>query len=238
MKHLSLWAHHHKWSARLLIVVCYFVLHAAGLMIGDLLLILHVHVSALSVYLFVAAAMAAFILYPSRKEKHRYHNYYVRQKTCDGILIATTFLLVISAANLRHGNNTPFSFSSARAVAPVSVSPARILTKEPPEKKSSFFQKLTTRFTHTFQKVRHWYQRLDTRDKIILTTLLALAAGLAMYGVISWACSLSCSGSEATGWIVLVAGTGVVLFLVLLAGRTINRLYRRRKEHQANAARG
>jgi hypothetical protein len=238
MKRLSFWANQHKWSARLLIVIGYLVLNAAGFLIGDLLELLGVHVSSWFIYLLCAAALCGFMAYPYPGEKHRYRCYYGKQKACDGILLTTTFLLVISAANLRHAANTPFSPSAAGAVMPASLHPSGIATKEKPSKKGSFLKKAKTKATQAFQAVRHWYKRLDTRDKIILTTLLALAAALALYGVIAWACSLSCSGPEAAGWIVLVGGTGVVVFLVLLAGRTINRVYRRRKERHSTSTGG
>lgn len=232
MKRLSLWAYHHKGAARLLIVFCYIVLNAVGFFIGDLLLLLGVHVSSLLVYLVTAAAIAAFVLYPLRIEKHRHRHYYVRQKACDALLITTTLLLVISAANLRHTDNNPFSLSVAGAVVPVAVYSSHVAANEKPAKKVSLFKEVKTSLARTFQKVRHYYKRLNTTDKIVLTALLALVALAALYGVIAWSCSLSCSGSEATGWIVLVAGTGIIVFLVLWAGRTINRAYRRRKERR------
>jgi hypothetical protein len=232
MKHLSLWAYHHKGAARLLIVFCYIVLNAAGFLIGDLLLLLGVQVSSLLVYLITTAAMAAFVLYPRRTEKHRHRHSYVRQKTCDALLITTTLLLVISAANLRHRDNNPFRLSVAGAVVPVAVHSSHVAAHDKPAKKVSLFKEVKTSLAHAFQKVRHYYKRLNTTDKIVLTALLALVALAALYGVVAWSCSLSCSGSEATGWIVLVAGTGIIVFLVLWAGRTINRTYRRRKERR------
>lgn len=232
MKRLSLWAYHHKGAARLLIVLCYVVLNATGFLVGDLLLLLDVHVSPLLVYLVTAAAIAAFIGYPQRKEKHRYANFYGRQKVCDGLLITSTFLFLLCAANGRQADNSPFSLSPVRAVVPVALPSAHVVTNENPEKKTSLFSEVKTRLTQGIQKVRNYYKRLNTTDKIILTALLALVALAALYGVIAWSCSLSCSGSEATGWIVLVAGTGVILFLVMWTARAINRAYRRRKDRK------
>jgi hypothetical protein len=234
MKRLSLWAYHHKWSARLLIVVCYLVLNTAGFLIGDLLGLMGVHVSSGLVYLFSAAALSGCIFYPSSREKQRCRNYYLRQKTCDALLITTTLLLIISAANLRQEAHTPFHLSTAGAVVPVSPHPSGVAGNVKPAKKSSFLKDVKTALTQAFHKVRSYYKRLNTTDKIVLTAVLALLAAAALYGVVAWACSLSCSGPEAVGWIVLVGGTGVIVFLVLWAGRTINRVYRRRKESRAN----
>lgn len=230
MKRHSLWAFHHPRAARLLIVLCYLVLNVAGLLIGDLLLAMDVPVSMPFVYGLGAMAATAFLLYPQRKENHRYRNFYLRQKSCDGILITTTLLLVISAANLRHQAATPFHLPGVHAAVPAPAYSNAPAVAVKPAKKASFFKEVKTALVKSFQKARHYYKAISTRDKILLTALLALLAAAAMYGVIAWACSLSCSGSEAVGWIVLIAGTGAVLFLVFWAARAINRAYRRRRE--------
>lgn len=238
MKRLSQWAYNHPRAARLLIVLCYVVLNATGLLLGDLLLLLGVHLGTVLLYGAAAVAALALILYPQRKDKHRYRRYYLRQKSCDGLLIATTFLLVLSAANLRQQANTPFHVTQAGAVVPAAVHYPGSLTPGKPAEKGSFFKSIKNRLAHAFQKVRHYYKAISTRDKILLTALLALLAVAAMYGVIAWACSLSCSGSEAVGWIVLIAGTGAVIFLVMWAGRAINRAYRRRRERREHTSAG
>jgi hypothetical protein len=238
MKRLSLWARHHKWSARLLIVACYVVLNTAGFLIGDLLLLMGITVSSYLIYRAVLAALAAFALYPHRKEKHRYPDYYLRQKACDAVLITTTFLLVIGAVNGRHSTTTPFQLIQAGAIVPSTANSSRTLGTEKPVKKTTIFKKIGTTLTHAFQKVRNYYKRLDTSHKILLTTLVALLAIAALYGVVAWACSLSCSGPEAVGWIVLVGGTGVVLFLMLWAARAINRAYRRHKDRNVQPTAG
>lgn len=238
MKRLSLWAYHHPWAARLLIVLCYGVLNVTGFLIGDLLLLLGVHLGTALLYGGTAVAAITLMLYPQRRDKHRYRHYYLRQKTCDGLLIATTFLLIVSTANLRPGVATPFASTPVQAVVPATVYPAGSIPPAKRVTKASFLSVVRNKALHIFQKARDSYKRISTRDKIILTALLALLAAAAMYGVIAWACSLSCSGSEAVGWIVLIAGTGAVIFLVLWAGRTINRAYRRRKERRAHAPAG
>lgn len=238
MKRLSLWAYHHPRAARLLIVLCYAVLNVTGFLIGDLLLLLGVHLGTALLYSGAAVAIMALTLYPQRKDKHRYRHYYLRQKTCDSLLIGTTFLLVLNTANLPQGIATPFTITPVQAVVPATVHPAGALSPDRRADKTSFFTVVKSKVVHAFQKARDAYKRISTRDKIILTALLALLAVAAMYGVIAWACSLSCSGSEAVGWIVLIAGTGAVIFLVLWAGRAINRTYRRRRERRAQAPAG
>jgi phosphate/sulfate permease len=112
------------------------------------------------------------------------------------------------------------------------------INPEKPRAKAGFFRAVKHKIVHSFQKVRTCYNRLNTTDKILLTALLALLAAAALYGVIAWSCSLSCSGHEAAAWVVAIAGTGVVIFLVLWAGRAINRAYRRRQDRRAHTSAG
>lgn len=238
MKRHSLWAYQHPRAARLLIVLCYLVLNVTGFLIGDLLLEMNVPVSMPLVYGLAAVAATTFLLYPQRKEKHRYRNFYLRQKSCDGILLTTTLLLVIGAANLRHQAATPFHLPGLHAAVPAPAYSNAPAVAGKPAKNASFFTEVKTAVVKAFQKARNYYKAISTRDKILLTALLGLLAAAAMYGVIAWACSLSCSGSEAVGWIVLIAGTGAVLFLVFWAARAINRAYRRRRERREQATEG
>lgn len=229
MKRLSLWAYHHAWAARLLIVLCYVVINLAGFLIGDLLLVMGVQLSSLLVYLLTVVVLLAFALYPSRREKHRYRNFYAWQKTCDGILITATFLLIASAANLRHSPNTPFRVSTAQALVPVVVQPAPGTAVGKPAEKRSFLQRVKAKLVHAYHKVRNYYQSLSNTERILLLMLVGFLAGVALFGVLAWSCNLSCAGQEAAAAVVTILGIGAVAFLVVVAARAINRSHSRSK---------
>lgn len=238
MKRLSLWAYHHKWTARILIALCYILLNISGLLAGDLLLTMEVQVSALLVYLFATVLLTALALYPSRKEKHHYRNFYGRQKTCDGILITTTFLLITSAANLRHAANTPFQFTSAQAIVPVTAHQLKAPTTEKPGKKLSIYKQIKKTLANTFQKVRNYYKSLSNAERILLLVLLIFAAGLAFMGIMAWACNLSCAGSEGAALAVAIGGVGLLAFLVVVGVRAINRTRRSQRERSTQPSPG
>ncbi len=99
MKRVSFWALHHKLAARIIIVLIYVLLNLLGLFFGDIL-------SSLNIFLSPAYYLVAFLLtlggvliYPSKKRKHFYKNFYFRQKFADGVLITATFLFITYTGN-------------------------------------------------------------------------------------------------------------------------------------------
>lgn len=230
MKRLSLWAYHHKWTARLLIALCYIILNLVGFVVGDLLLSMEVQFSAWLVYLFTAVFLAAFILYPSRREKHQYRNFYTWQKTCDGLLITTTFLLVIGAANLRQAAHSPFRLSTVQALVPSSVQPPKTATIEKKEHKRSFVQKVKSKLSKAVQAVRSYWKSRTTAEKVLLIFLAVVLAAAALLGVLGLACNLSCAGNEGAALLVGVLGGALIIFLFARAIRGINRTYHKERD--------
>ena len=227
MKQISLWGQRHKWTARTIIVLCYIVLNLLALLIGDGLLANGIEVNALWVYLFTGAYLSAFVLYPFRRERKRYRSFYRWQKTCDAVLVTTSFLILIGAANLRHSANTPFQFTAARAVTPAPVHPPKPVTAEKKVKKQSFIKSIKSKLTHSLQKFRAYFKSRSLAGQIFLTVLAVLLAGLALYGVLGLACSLSCAGSDAAAAVVALLGTAAVVFLFVRALRGIRRMPRK-----------
>ncbi len=134
MKKISLWARQHRWESRVLIVVTYIILNAIGLFIGDVLFSSGIIIPASAIYITCFIFITGFILYPSKKDKALYRNFYRRQKFTDFILASTTFLLIISFGN--HYNTTqalshsPFQSIYALASKPVSTAINKNLNTE------------------------------------------------------------------------------------------------------------
>jgi hypothetical protein len=227
MKQISLWGQRHKWAARTIIVLCYIVLNILALFMGDGLLSYGIEVNAFWVYLFTGAYLSAFVLYPFRRERKRYRNFYRWQKTCDAVLVTTSFLILISAANLRHSSNTPFQFSAARAVTPVPVHPPKSVMAEKKVKGQSFIKSIKNKLSHTLQKFCTYFKNRSLAGQILLVALAVLLAAGALYGVLGLACSLSCAGSDAAAAVVGILGTAAVVFLFARALRGIRRLPRK-----------
>ena len=224
MKRISLWGYQHKWAARFLIVLCYIVLNTIGFILGDLLLYSGVEVSAFLVYLFTAVYLTGFVLYPLRKNKPAYKNFYRRQKTCDALLVTASFLLIISAANLRHTANTPFQPISVGAVVPVTQLPGKTIGIQKPNKKHSLIHTVKKKAARLFQKVRNFYNSRSTAEKAVLIFLAVVLALVALYGVLALSCSLSCAGSDAAALVVGILGATLIVFLFARALRGIKRM--------------
>ena len=234
MKQLSLWGFRHKWTSRFLIVLSYLVLNGLGLVLGDLLFSYDVQVSGFIVYGLVAAYLAVFLLYPFRKHRKQYSNYYRFQKTCDGVLIATSFLLVISAANLRHVPNSPFHFPSAKAIVPANVQPSAPPSVTKTGKVKSIIKSVKSNLSSTLQKLRAYYKSRSTGTQIVLIFLAVVLAAAALYLVLGLSCSIACAGSDGAAILVAVLGTGLVIFAFVRALRGIRRMRQREREEEAS----
>lgn len=227
MKQISLWGQRHKWAARTIIVLLYLVLNILALLLGDGLLAYGIEVNAGLVYLCTAVYLSIFVLYPFRKERKRIRNFYHWQKTCDWLMVTTSFLLIISAANLRHSTSSPFRFPAAGAVETVSIHPPKPAGVEKKEKGRSLVKTVKKKLSRTLQKIRAYYKSRSLAGQIFLIALAVLLAAGALYGVAALSCNLSCAGSDAAAAVVGLLGTAAVVFLFVRALRGIRRLPRK-----------
>ncbi|HSN07782.1 MAG TPA: hypothetical protein VLS85_02035, partial [Hanamia sp.] len=76
MKQLSFWAYNHKVAARIIIVFIYFFLNLLGLFLGDLLSSLNIVLNPAFYFIPILLTLGGVILYPSKKRKHFYKNFY------------------------------------------------------------------------------------------------------------------------------------------------------------------
>ena len=228
---LSLWARHHKWASRFVIISIYVLLHLIGFCLGNALTVHHITLPASLFYAVAFLFFAGVGGYPSRERKECYRHFYAARKTADGLLAVTTFLMMIWVAN----NAGTLGFAANKAYAAV-VQPVKPANKKPLLQR--FFSvknpiwRVLPRFdtdTRTFKKLKANVQTLrkaysDTSKggKIALTILLVLVA-LGLIGLLAGlSCNLSCSGSDGLAILVGVVGTGLVIFLFI---RVIQRIY-------------
>jgi len=64
MKKISLWACHHRFQTRLLIVLIYIFLNGIGLLLGDILFSTGIAIPASFIYATWFVFLLAFIVYP------------------------------------------------------------------------------------------------------------------------------------------------------------------------------
>ena len=64
---------------------------------------------------------------------------------------------------------------------------------------------------------------MDEGERVALIILSVVLAMLALFGIFVLACNLSCAGSEAAALIVGIGGTALVIWLLVITIRSINR---------------
>lgn len=227
MKKISIWASVNKWPARIIIVVSYFVLNTIALFLGDALFIANAIIPALWIYVLGFIAIAAFIFYPSKKTKSDYANFYRSQKTCDLLLISTGFLLIIAFGNHYQIPNSQSPFSFTYAVAASSsmekgVTELKVIGPAP-KKKGYLIRQWKQKLKENIRRIRQEYKDASPGQKTALIIVTILVALILLYLVAALSCNISCSGNDAAAVIVLLLGTGLLVFLTVRMIKRINR---------------
>ena len=235
MKKISIWAKDHKWSARFLIIASFIVLNALAIVTGVLLSSIGISVPLTVMLLFAGAYSAAFIVYPSRslrRKKLTAAKFYVRQKSCDLILVGSTFFMIVYIGN--HPErlfqyDPPFNTAMASS------------TSLPKDSTLKTYKTLTA-FSASLKDEKgnplKWKERkkllkeqvkaIKNADepskggKIALIILSVLVAIGLISLIAALACSLSCGGSYVAAVIVGLGGTALVIWLLINMIRNIN----------------
>ena len=222
MKEISFWAKGHPWTARLIIIACYIGLNITGIITGHLLNELSVIFSPLFLFITVLIFIAGFIAYPSRLTKGKTLSkeaFYVRQKSCDFILISSTFLMIVYCGN--HPNGLPFSFTiSQAAIQSNPITPS----EKTNAKAYKYFEEFRTSMKNKEGKTLKWKERkkllksqvwaikkapeLSKEMKFLLTLLCIFAANGLIYLALGLGCGLACSGAPALGFLNFLPGDG------------------------------
>lgn len=248
MKKLSFWARTHIWPARIIIVTGLILLILLGILTGQLFRDLLVDLPQAVLFLFICMYLAGALLYPVKRQgacvavKQRS---YWRQKSCDLLLAGSTFLMVVFLSN----KQTLFPGSISMA-APVTATASSL-----PGDSSMRSYKPIKEFSASMKdgngKMLKWKERKKMLKEqiraikhskepspggktalIILSILIALGL-IALLAALS--CSISCSGSAGLAILVMVLGTGLVIFLLI---RIVQRLTGKRKKEIKNPETG
>lgn len=236
MKKLSFWAREHKWEARVLIIASLAALAVFALLSGILLRQLGLLLPGIFLFASAGLYLAAFIAYPFAFQKKRERSataFYRRQKTCDMMLAATSFLLMLFFANrpekifsygpsLQAASTLPSSLpadSIQKKYKSIPAFSASLKDENGVPLKWKEKKKLLK------EQVRAIKQDRDMSDGAkagLIILSIAVALGL-VYGVAAIACNLSCSGQEGAAAVVMIGGVGVIIFLTVLVIRSIVR---------------
>lgn len=237
MYHLSLWARHHAWTARIVIVIAYFLLNVTGWLLGEQLALSGIYLSQTHFYIGTVLALAGFFAYPAKKHKRVLKHFYRYQKSCDGLLAGGTFVLIVCLSQPQ-SLPQPWMGIAAQAtnIAPTNISPT-------PQAKQSIFRKLARsairwlgvdkaaqkKIQKSWQRLQAEYRETSKGGKIALIALFILIAAALIYLLMGLSCTIACNGSDALAIVVFVLGLGGIILLLV---RVINRIQRGPKRKQ------
>lgn len=227
MRQISFWASQHQTASRIFLAFSYLLMNACCFLLGSLTSALPLWFS----WLLLLPFSAALVLYPSRRRKNEYRNFYRTQKTFDLVLATCTCLFIISSVSRYDKLPQPVSQQAAFAAL---QAPA---VEKPGKKKISihfgtkgFFAKHGKKIKSHVREIRAALRRPGGAGKAALIVLTILVALLLLYLVAALSCSAACSGAEGLAYTIALLGTGLVVFLTVLVIRRILHGPKRRPE--------
>lgn len=230
MLKISTWAIHHKWPARLLIAAGSILLNSIGFITGLLFRDIHLIFSPAIAVASLLIAVPALIFYPGKRLKQRMINpalfhivYYARQKTCDFILLFSSFCMIAYLSN----HSETLLFNSWGAKAAVASAGNTVVAKDTSlhslkefsgmiKDKQGQLLKWKERkklLKEQTKAIRH-SDNLSKGEKIFLIIVsVFIAVGLTLL-MAALVCTLACNGSAALAVLVLVGGAALIAFLL------------------------
>ena len=239
MKKYSAWAKHHKQMARVIIISSFVLLTATGLFTGNLLKTMQAELPSYWLWITSGLYFLTVLAYPFRVKKAdgKFAYPYYRQKTCDTLLAATTFFLLIYIGNRP---SELFNYSGSLHAA-VTIVPSK---SDSAGKQYQSLRSFSKSMKDADGKLLKWKERkkllkqqvksirgsaISSTGKALLIILAVLIAAGLIAAVVALSCELTCAGSEAAGTIVLIGGAGLVILLLVLAIRGILGKRKRRR---------
>ena len=238
MKKISYWAKAHKTQARIIIIITFLILNGLAFFTGYLFR--QIGIGFLPGFLFVSFLLyfMAFVAYPSKNKKGTRFSpssFYVIQKSCDFVLVASTFCMYMYVSNCPGSLNKLYP----QAKAFVFTHPKDSVTKNYKnlndftlslKDKAGKWLKWKERKKLLKEQVREIKKdnNLSPGQKTLLIILSVIAALGLFILVLALSCNLSCSGSDAAAAIVGIGGTALIIFLFIIVLRSINGKHRKR----------
>lgn len=233
MKKISYWARNNKKNARFIIIASFILLSGLGIATGTLLNELGVIISANAMLALICVYLTGLVAYPTMAQKMKKRNpalHYIKQKTCDLFLAASSFCMVVyfsnqplfqhyTSLNASVSNNVPLpKDSSLKAYKSISAFAGSLKDANGKSLGWKEKKKLLKEQVRGIKKAKDMSDGEKT-GLIILSVIVAL--GL-LYLVASLSCNLSCAGSEGAALLVGIGGTVLIIFLLIITIRAID----------------
>ncbi len=219
MKQLSFWAKNHVWLSRLIIVVLCHVLVFVGVGLG---VVLSAEVGKLNWIWEASLVGTVSFIFWIYLPKHTLT--YSKRTIILALIYCLCFLICMLV-----GNRLPERVMSEGVTSPsyqvlvASMSPAKVNSEKT---KRELRQEYRKAIKNIVKQILHSWQKQGSGSKtllIVLTIFLALIVFLAL-AVLS--CSIACAGNEVLAALVLLGGTGLIVWGTVVLIRSIVRKYR------------
>lgn len=233
MKKISLWAKNHPWSARFIIIFSFGLLNIAAIITGILLDELAVTLPPAMLTAVVAVYFISILFYPHKHEKRKLTPalFYIQQKTCDAILAAAAFFIMVCISNDRfrslqyfpslHAATTskplPPIDSTVKKYKSIAAFSASLKDENGNQLKWKERKKLLKEQVRAIKKSKD----ISEGGKVALIILSVIVALGLIALVTALACELSCNGSDTAAAIIGIGGTALIVFLLVIAIRAI-----------------
>lgn len=241
MRNISAWAKQHKNKARLSIIFLKILLAFMACYVAKALHEIKIILPGIMAFSALCLFIVAALIYPSGKKSTLSGKFfYLKQKSCDYILVASGFFMMVFFVNTRFYTltNQPVVFANTPAAFKTNPPTAEEILKslEHRDKKSLTRQEKRI-LKHEFKKQLKVYVKSKISGKkaegdqaflIILTIIAALGV---MYLVAALSCSLACNGSDGAAIAVAILGAAGVIWATIAI---INRITRGPKKKLSN----
>jgi hypothetical protein len=241
MKQVSLWAKHHVWQARILIIVSHVLLTIITIYWSVLGFKKGWLINEAWLYVLIGVYCSIYFIYPSKANKNLLKNTYRVRTLLHAAMTVCSLMLVFSFVNVKM-QPLQQGYAFAANTLPVTIGDKGYKNPEAEKLISDFKAGKIKKFTkkerqilraELTNQVKNYKDAKANGRKdeagnaaiIILTIVLALVL---LYGVAALSCSLSCDGNDGAAVIVLVLGLAAVVFGVILVIRGV-----KKKKHAA-----
>ena len=218
MKKISIWGKLHKWPARFIIAFSNIALLIIGLFVGINLSELNISLPLVLMIVFIACYFGSIIYYPTKELKSVFNKsaFYIRQKSCDFMLAASTFCMIV------YLSNRPENIFNNSVSVNAAVSSATSFPRDSSLKTFKTIEAFKASLKDETGKPLKWKAKkkllkeqvraikkaddMSNGAKVALIILSVIVALGLLYLVAALSCSLFCGGSGGAAKAVTLAG--------------------------------
>ncbi|SFE62289.1 hypothetical protein [Thermoflexibacter ruber] len=222
MKKISYWAKNHVWLSRIsIIILCHFLVFL-GIGLG---VVLFAEVEKLSWFweagLVGAISYLFWVYLPERNLSYR------KRTTVLALIYCLCFFICVFVGNRLPERIASWELQQTSSydyqVVAASISPAKVNKKAT---KREIRQEYRKAVKNTVKQILQDWKKQGSGAKVILIILSVLLALVVFLMLAALSCSIACAGNEVLAVLVLLGGTGLIVWGAVVLIRSIVRKYR------------